>query len=124
MWRDNFTSEEQAEIDRALVADVMHFEDFRGYELIAKMADALDQMEDRYNDRNLLVLLAGRLALGAGYKTGITPISLKWSTVFIDLPNGQVSFVIPIELIEGLWPTYDKEWDGAEVRSRVQQFVR
>ena len=99
-------------------------EDFRGYQLVARLAVALDAMEDRYEDRNLLVLLAGRLALGAGYKTGIAPISLEWATVNIDLPNGQISFVIPIELIEGLWPAYNKEWDGADVRSRVQQFVR
>jgi hypothetical protein len=124
MWRDSFTDEELKEIDNALVADVMHFEDFRGYRLIARLAVALEEMEDRYDDRNLLVLLAGRLALRSGYRTGITPTSQEWATVFIDLPNGQVSFVIPIELIEGLWPTYDKEWDGADVRSRVRFYVR
>lgn len=148
MWRDNFTNEELKEIDTAIVNEVMNpFADYRGYFLIAKMAALLDQMEECHEDRNLLAMLAGRLSLGVGYPSGlgVDPDEPEWPVLFIELPNGQISYHLPADAVEGLWPVYRPSpeligklahdgiipepngWDGSDneaKRARIRFYAR
>ena len=69
-----------------------------------------------YSERNRLAAAFARMALAAGFKAGkgVDPDETKWPVVYVDTPNGQVSWHIAEsdqDVLEGL-PQYDGEWDG------------
>ena len=69
-----------------------------------------------YSERNRLAAAFARMALAAGFKAGkgVDPDETKWPVVYVDTPNGQVSWHIAEAdqgALEGL-PQYNGEWDG------------
>lgn len=69
-----------------------------------------------YSERNRLAAAFARMALAAGFKAGkgVDPDETKWPVVYVDTPNGQVSWHIAEAdqgVLEGL-PQYGGEWDG------------
>ena len=69
--------------------------------LIAKQADQAEkdaaEINKLYEDRNALVLLAGKLARENHLRCGLglDPHEPDWPVMFIDLPTGQVSWHLP-----------------------------
>jgi hypothetical protein len=79
------------------------------------MASSVDQA---YSERAACIVGLARMALKAGFKAGIgidRKFDDDWSTVvYVDTPNGQVSWHIhkrDHKLLKGL-PIYLGEWDG------------
>jgi len=69
-----------------------------------------------YSERNRLAAAFARMAFAAGFKAGqgVDPDETKWPVVYVDTPNGQVSWHIAEAdqgVLEGL-PQYNGEWDG------------
>jgi hypothetical protein len=69
-----------------------------------------------YSERNRLAAAFARMALAAGFKagTGVDPDETKWPVVYVETPNGQVSWHIAshdADILNGL-PVYDGQWDG------------
>ena len=69
-----------------------------------------------YSERNRLAAAFARMALAAGFKAGkgVDPDETKWPVVYVDTPNGQVSWHIAEAdqgVLEGM-PQYNGEWDG------------
>lgn len=69
-----------------------------------------------YSERNRLAAAFARMAFAAGFKAGkgVDPDETKWPVVYVDTPNGQVSWHIAESdqsALEGL-PQYNGEWDG------------
>lgn len=74
-----------------------------------------------YSERNRLASAFARMALVAGFKAGkgVDPDETKWPVVYVDTPNGQVSWHIAeqdADVLSAL-PEYGGEWDG-QFRSR------
>lgn len=91
------------------LADVLGF---------VQYAEACLQGPD-YQSRNICVLLALATARNAGYEAGIRidPKEPDWPVVFIELPQGQVSWHLP---------QHTHEWDGHttdEKNQRVAAFI-
>jgi hypothetical protein len=64
-------------------------------------------------ERNRLIALAARMALRMGHKAGVTVVGTAWD-VTIELPTGQVTWVIP-SLYSSTFadlPDYQELWDG------------
>jgi hypothetical protein len=69
-----------------------------------------------YSERNRLAVAFARMALAAGFKagTGVDPDETKWPVIYVETPNGQVSWHIAesdAAVLDGL-PNYDGQWDG------------
>jgi hypothetical protein len=69
-----------------------------------------------YSERNRLAVAFARMALAAGFKagTGVDPDETKWPVVYVETPNGQVSWHIAshdADILSGL-PVYEGQWDG------------
>ena len=85
--------------------------------------DAADEIEKLrakadsiYSERNRLAVAFARMALAAGFKagTGVDPDETKWPVVYVETPNGQVSWHIAshdADILSGL-PVYEGQWDG------------
>ena len=88
-----------------------------------------DTLQEAYRDRNLAVMALAQICLDNGFKVGLN-LNLddpKWPILFIDLPDGQVSWHLPKDEIIGSWPTYYGPWDGhslIEKQGRIEAFIR
>ena len=95
--------------DRTDAADLIEAQEAEITRLRAKV-DAV------YSERNRLAAAFARMAFAAGFKAGkgVDPDETKWPVVYVDTPNGQVSWHIAEAdqgVLEGL-PQYNGEWDG------------
>lgn len=86
-------------------------------------------LQDAYFDRNQAAQVLARLAQGVGYEVGIgiDPDEPEWPVLFVDLPDGQVSWHLPEGEIIGHWRSYSGKWDGSgleEKRQRLAHFLR
>ena len=85
----------------------------RGAAEITRLRAKVDAV---YSERNRLAAAFARMAFAAGFKAGkgVDPDETKWPVVYVDTPNGQVSWHIAEAdqgALEGL-PQYNGEWDG------------
>ena len=92
------------------------------------MTDQSSTLNDAYLDRNQAVMALAKLAIQQGYKVGLRkdPNEPDWPVLMIDLPTGQVGWHIKKQDLMGLWPDYEKEWDGhslEEKRDRMEAFI-
>jgi len=72
------------------------------------------KLDSVYSERNRLVIAFARMALAAGFRAGKGVDPGKWPVVYVETPNGQVSWHIAASeapALEGL-PEYPGEWDG------------
>lgn len=85
--------------------------------------------QEVYEDRNLLALAFARLAEEKGWPVGWrndeeTP---GWPVIYVETPEGQVSWHVPATLIEGLTlPLFPHAWDGhssKEKRERLRKII-
>jgi hypothetical protein len=83
-------------------------------------ADEIEKLRAKadsiYSERNRLAVAFARMALAAGFKagTGVDPDETKWPVVYVETPNGQVSWHIAshdADILSGL-PVYEGQWDG------------
>jgi len=68
-----------------------------------------------YAERNRLAIAFARMAIAAGFRAGKGFDPGKWPVVYVETPNGQVSWHIAeseASALEGL-PEYSGEWDGS-----------
>ena len=83
---------------------------------LAAERDALKAKVDGvYSERNRLAAAFARMALAAGFKAGkgVDPDETKWPVVYVETPNGQVSWHIAsrdADILKGL-PDYEGQWD-------------
>lgn len=100
--------------DRSDAADLLEAQAARIAELEAKVNAV-------YSERNRLASAFARMALAAGFKAGkgVDPDETKWPVVYVDTPNGQVSWHIAEQdaYVLSSLPEYGGEWDG-QFRSR------
>ena len=87
----------------------------------ARIAELEAKVNAVYSERNRLASAFARMALVAGFKAGkgVDPDETKWPVVYVETPNGQVSWHIAeqdADVLSGL-PEYGGEWDG-QFRSR------
>lgn len=68
----------------------------------------------RYDIRNRAVLIAAGLASMCGYPCGVRLDATEpdWPVVYIELPNGQVSWHLP---------QHDREWDGHSTEEKYRR---
>ena len=87
---------------------------------IEKQAAEIERLRAKvdavYSERNRLAAALARMALAAGFKAGkgVDPDETKWPVIYVDTPNGQVSWHIAeadAHVLEGL-PQYGEQWDG------------
>lgn len=79
------------------------------------------EVEKVYYDRNMLVLLALKLATKLTITCGkkIDEDDRDWPVVFIKLPIlGQVSWHIPASLMPSWVPIYNEPWDGHSIEEK------
>ena len=85
-------------------------------------------LQDAYFDRNQVVMAlallcrAYRLPVGIQIPGGDS----DWPILFIDLPQGQVSWHLPANEITTEFPLYSGEWDGhtlEQKRERLAAFI-
>jgi hypothetical protein len=90
------------------------------YHLHKESADEIEKLRAKadsiYSERNRLAVAFARMALAAGFKagTGVDPDETKWPVVYVETPNGQVSWHIAshdADILSGL-PVYEGQWDG------------
>ena len=132
------TTEEAEECARGQDA-IKESSQFPGYRSIACRAaatirslaaerDALKAKVDGvYSERNRLAAAFARIALAAGFKAGkgVDPDETKWPVVYVETPNGQVSWHIAsrdADILKGL-PDYEGQWDGTW-RARYADWCR
>ena len=87
--------------------------------------------EDAYLDRNLAVLALLKMAHAPPRKVGKGVEKDGWVPLYLELPEGQVSWHLPVALVKEIFPLYEEmdliEWDGHDVgekRERLRRFVR
>ena len=83
--------------------------------MLIQQTDALKE----YDARNAIIVAALGSATDLGYATGfrIDPAEPEWPVVFIELPEGQISYHLPQHVLP---------WDGhtiAEKNIRITQFI-
>lgn len=82
-----------------------------------------------YGERNKCISLIARMALKLGYRAGIKQdIEAEdgWKhTIYVDLPNGQVSWHIPDSELPlfGFLPEYEGEWDGHQTPEKYERVL-
>lgn len=86
-----------------------------------------NNVEEVYEDRNLVVQLAAKLAIQCGYIVwwGVDPKEPDWPVLYIELPEGQLSWHLPKDDIALLISNH-RRWDGhttKEKLNRIKQFV-
>lgn len=85
---------------------------------------------EAYFDRNQLVLAFARLAQERGWRVGlgVDPTEPDWPVIYVDTPEGQVSWHLPVADLEvAEWPVYQGTWDGhdvAEKRVRLAKLIK
>lgn len=82
---------------------------------------------DAYFERNQMAFVLASVCDTLGYIVGLKNRRSEWPILYIDLPEGQVSWHIPRNEIRGKWPDYLSEWDGHTVgqkRERLAKFMR
>jgi hypothetical protein len=95
---------------------------------VAAERDALKTKVDSvYSERNRLAAAFARMALAAGFKAGkgVDPDETKWPVIYVETPNGQVSWHIAnhdADILKGL-PEYEGRWDGTW-RARYADWCR
>lgn len=79
-----------------------------------------------YTERNMCISLIVRMAMVLGIPTGVKT-DPEWPIVFVDLPNGQVSWHIPYEEFYKFFPgmeVYQGEWDGHTTEEKYNRVVK
>jgi hypothetical protein len=98
-------------------------------DLIQRIAELRILNNAAYRERNACVALIARMALALGLKAGIRRDNGETvrpefrNLVYIDLPNGQISWHVAdtdMDLFEGL-PPYNGEWDGHSVETKYSR---
>jgi hypothetical protein len=87
-----------------------------GHMIQAENENLRAKADSIYSERNRLAVAFARMALAAGFKagTGVDPDETKWPVVYVETPNGQVSWHIAshdADILSGL-PVYEGQWDG------------
>lgn len=98
---------------------------------IWSIADLEKAKNAAYAERNKCVVALARLAIAHGYKAGVGQhVGEDWESdwrniVFIDLPEGQVSWHFhdsELSLLEGL-PKYEGVWDGHSADEKYRRVL-
>ena len=82
--------------------------------------------DEAYYDRNQAAQAMGVMALQLGFSVGIKD-DPEWPILYIDLPQGQVSWHIPKKELKFDFPPYSKDWDKTGTntkRVRMQEYIR
>lgn len=83
--------------------------------------------DQAYFDRNQAALAFARLALARGWAVGvgIDPAEPDWPVLYVDTPEGQVSWHLPaVEVDVKAWPRYPGQWDGHSVDEKRRRLSR
>lgn len=112
--------------------DDLEFRDESYYPSRHRKKKSMDDEEDQYLDRNLLVQIVAILALRLGYDAewGVDPSEPDWPVLYIEMPGEmkQISFHIAksdVYMID--LPNGSVVWDGhstPEKRQRMISFIR
>jgi hypothetical protein len=81
-------------------------------------------MDEVYTDRNNAVQLAAAFALLAGFRVGWRVDEQegeRWPVLYIDTPQGQVSWHIPATELAPGWPLYPDTWDGHDASAKINR---
>lgn len=81
---------------------------------------------EAYFDRNQAAQLLAVLASAAGWRVGVgsDPAEPNWPVLYVDTPEGQVSWHLPKNELMVDLPSYDGEWDGHSVKEKRQRIAR
>ena len=100
--------------------------------ILANMLETSEEQKNKaYSERNRAVIMFAKIANRLGLRAGVglddnTSWDDEWgNVVYIDLPEGQVSWHIApseVHLLEGL-PKYEGEWDGT-YRKNEDNFIK
>ncbi len=84
-----------------------------------------DLIRSLYQDRNLVVQLAAKLATRLGYPVawGIDPAEPGWPVLFIELPTGQVSWHVATSQVQLELPDSSMSWDGHDNREKASRIT-
>ena len=89
--------------------------DESNYAVVGASDASKEKLDSVYAERNRLAVAFARMALAAGFRAGKGVDPDKWPVVYVETPNGQVSWHIAeseASALEGL-PEYPGEWDGS-----------
>lgn len=85
-----------------------------------------------YADRNLLVMAFAKLAQANGWPVWVALDAVDadpaWPVLFIETPEGQVSYHMPADQVMGFWPGPEpgQAWDyhtTADKQKRLRAFI-
>jgi len=84
-------------------------------------------LQDAYFDRNQAAMALAAACMSYGFPAGLKESDdPEWPILFVELPQGQVSWHLPrVEIVEE-WPTFEGEWDGhtlEQKRQRLSAFI-
>ena len=86
-----------------------------------------DSKDEAYFDRNQAAMAFAKLADESGFIVGVKKTDdLDWMLLFVDLPQGQISWHLPTKELVGIWFEYFDDWDGhdlSEKRLRLSDFI-
>jgi hypothetical protein len=85
----------------------------------------LRSRNDLYRERGIAAAVAGKMALQAGHKVGVKDFFDGKKILYIDTPEGQISWAFDpadFDLLEG-FSEFDGEWDGSYA-SRTGELLR
>lgn len=109
--------EETIRLANAYVADEVAEESLEqnDHEVVVEGSDgAKKKIDSVYAERNRLAIAFARMALAAGFRAGKGVDPGKWPVVYVETPNGQVSWHIAESEADALecLPEYPGKWDG------------
>ena len=82
--------------------------------------------QEAYFDRNQLAMAFARLAQRRGWTVGIgiDPDEPDWPVLYVDTPEGQISWHLPRpEIALADWPEYPGRWDGHNVTEKRRRLA-
>jgi hypothetical protein len=86
----------------------------------------LERWTEVYQERNAVVVALARMAQAAGWTVGQRndPASEGWPVLYIDTPEGQVSWHLPQDQMPANIPPYNGEWDGHTTDEKYDRLAR
>lgn len=91
------------------------------------MSATQSRPDEAYFDRNQLALAYARLAQEKGWTVGLglDPDEPDWPVLYIDTPEGQVSWHLPANEVNiEDWPGYEGQWDGHDLAVKRDRLAR
>ena len=86
----------------------------------------MTELDVAYAERNMVVLGLAALAQSAGCLVGkaVDASEPEWPVLLIDLPEGQVSWHLPVGDMPESMPDYPGEWDGHDTPEKYARLLR